>query len=390
MESFDYCKVELSTPSLCTFVFNCIGSVPALCRSKSNLSSVKHVNIDVLVNCTTEVSLTLLSWLVELVNIKSLMITSCTLKVLSFLPDLLKIEFCSLCNLKLLKLKACIGLPLSIPNGALFYVDNIPIREVTQTESMRNLRILDPIEHLAKCDAAQSSELSFFVFPTCLFSCHTLTSLDLLCYLPCTFPNSLDLPALTSLSLDTFNFSVGDDGRVEPFSTLNGLNSLIIRRCKIPNRDQHNLCISSATLVNLTIETYPFHYHKVELSTPSLCTFEFVCTGGVPALCGSTNNLSFLKHVNINVFSLANCTTVSRALLSWLVELVNIKSLIITSCTLKVLSWIPELLKVEFRSLCNLKLLKLKPRGGLPVSIPNGALYFLIQNSPSAKVEIIR
>jgi hypothetical protein len=82
MESFDYCKIELSTPSLCTFVFNCIGSVPALCRSKSNLSSVKHVNIDVLVNCTTEVSLTLLSWLVELVNIKSLMITSCTLKVL--------------------------------------------------------------------------------------------------------------------------------------------------------------------------------------------------------------------------------------------------------------------------------------------------------------------
>jgi hypothetical protein len=71
--------------------------------------------------------------------------------------------------------------------------------------------------------------------------------------------------------------------------------------------------------------------------TPSLCTFEFVCTGGVPALCGSTNNLSSVKHVNINVLSLANCTTVSRALLSWLVELVNIKSLIITSCTHKVL-----------------------------------------------------
>jgi hypothetical protein len=212
------------------------------------------------------------------------------------------------------------------------HFDHNGITELSLLERIVNYAISHNVQRLRinfRCHSQQ--------FPTCLFSCHTLTSLDLLCYLPCTFPNSLDLPALTSLSLDTFNFSVGDDGRVEPFSTLNGLNSLIIRRCKIPDRHEHNLCISSATLVNLTIETYPFHYHKVELSTPSLCTFEFVCTGGVPALCGSTNNLSSLKHVNINVFSLANCTTVSRALLSWLVELVNIKSLIITSCTLKVL-----------------------------------------------------
>ncbi|XP_045822817.1 putative F-box/FBD/LRR-repeat protein At1g78760 [Trifolium pratense] len=235
----------------------------------------------------------------------------------------------------------------------------------------------------------------FHHFPTGVFSCHTLTSLDLYVGHPTTdeqllFPNSLDLPALTSLSLNSFTFCVGDDGRVDPFSTLSSLNSLIIRRCKVRDANAHNLCISSATLVNLTIETGPYDYCKVELSTPILCTFDFVCTGGVPALCGSNNNLSSVKHVNINVKSFANCTEVSLALLSWLVELANIKSLIITSSTLKVLSWLPELLEFEFRSLCNLKLLKLKTDmyTPLPLSIPNGTLYFLLQNSPSAKVEI--
>jgi hypothetical protein len=180
-------------------------------------------------------------------------------------------------------------------------------------------------------------------FPTCLFSCHTLTSLDLCVCYPTPFygflfPTSLDLPALTSLSLNSFKFCVGDDGRVDPFSTLNCLNSLIIRNCSVHDHDAHNLCISSVTLVNLTIETYPGYYRKVELSTPSLCTFDFNCTGNVPALCGSDNDLSSVKHVNINVMCSVNWTTeVSLALLSWLVELVNVKSLMITSSTLKVL-----------------------------------------------------
>ncbi|CAJ2639866.1 unnamed protein product [Trifolium pratense] len=235
----------------------------------------------------------------------------------------------------------------------------------------------------------------FHHFPTGVFSCHTLTSLGLYVGHPIKdeqilFPNSLDLPALTSLSLHAFTFCVGDDGRVDPFSTLSSLNSLIIRYCKVRDANAHNLCISSATLVNLTIETDRHDYCEVELSTPILCTFNFVGKGGVPALCGSNSNLSSVNHVNINVMSPANRTEVSLALLSWLVELANIKSLIITFWTLEVLSWLPELLEFEFRSLCNLKLLKLKADKytPLPLSIPNGTLYFLLQNSPSAKVEI--
>jgi hypothetical protein len=68
---------------------------------------------------------------------------------------------------------------------------------------------------------------TFQHFPPCLFSCHNLTSLrisnDYIYGDRILFPNSLNFPALTSLSLSYFNFSVGDDGRVEPFSAFNKL-----------------------------------------------------------------------------------------------------------------------------------------------------------------------
>jgi hypothetical protein len=90
-------------------------------------------------------------------------------------------------------------------------------------------------------------------FPPCLFSRHNLTSLHISVAYPhrTLFPNSLNFPALTNLSLQSFDFSVDDDGRVEPFSAFNKLNSLIIKYCKV--LDNQNLCISSATLAHLTI-----------------------------------------------------------------------------------------------------------------------------------------
>ncbi|GAU50207.1 hypothetical protein TSUD_376600 [Trifolium subterraneum] len=117
-------------------------------------------------------------------------------------------------------------------------------------------------------------------FPSCFFSCYTLTSLDLYVgpriYDQITlFPNSLKLPALTSLSLYQFAFPVDDNGRAKPFSTFNRLNSLFIDSCIV--LDAQKLCISSATLANLTIQTKyrPVNFREIELSTPSLCTFAF-------------------------------------------------------------------------------------------------------------------
>lgn len=54
---------------------------------------------------------------------------------------------------------------------------------------------------------------------------------------------------------------------------------------------------------------------------------------------------------------------------------------------LKVLSLVPDLLKVEFHSLCTLKSLKIKT--DRTSSIDDDMVGFLIQNSPSAKVDII-
>lgn len=77
--------------------------------SKSNLSSIKHVDFGVGLN-SADSPLVLFNWLVELANIESLTVSYTTLQVLSSIPDLLKIEFPSLRNLKSLKVKSCVPL----------------------------------------------------------------------------------------------------------------------------------------------------------------------------------------------------------------------------------------------------------------------------------------
>jgi len=176
-------------------------------------------------------------------------------------------------------------------------------------------------------------------FPPSFFSCHTLTTLKLtIDYYSHQnlFPNSLNLPQLTDLSLHRFIFCVGNNGRVNPFSTLIKLNSLVITGCIV--RDYLNLCIVSATLANLTIQTgHSMSAMKFQLSTPSLCTF--VYCGHVPfeKLGASNSNLSSIEHVNLNVGMWLTSADNPVFLLNWLVELANIKSLSVTSRTLKVI-----------------------------------------------------
>jgi len=176
-------------------------------------------------------------------------------------------------------------------------------------------------------------------FAPSFFSCHTLTTLKLtIDYYSHQnlFPISLNLPQITNLSLHGFIFCVGDDGLVNPFSTLNKLNSLVITGCIV--RDNQNLCISCATLASLTVETgFSKSEMKFQLSTPSLCTF--VYCGHVPfqKLCASNSNLSCINHVNLDVGVWLTGAENPLLLLNWLVEIANIKSLSVTSRTLKVI-----------------------------------------------------
>jgi len=194
-------------------------------------------------------------------------------------------------------------------------------------------------------------------FPPSFFSCRTLTSLSLnlsngrRTYGRKLFPNSLNFPTLLSLSLESFVLCVGNDGRVEPFSALKSLKCLIVDKCEV--WDARNLCISITTLVKLTILMHHYDPEKsfgIELSAPSLCSFDF---RGIPVqkLCGSKSNISSIKHVKINVDMAPRSGDTHLVLLDWLVELVNIESLTVSSSTLQVLYkmfWFDKILAVSF------------------------------------------
>jgi hypothetical protein len=175
---------------------------------------------------------------------------------------------------------------------------------------------------------------------SCVSKCQTLTSLKLSVYprgrdnYTEFFPKSLNLPLLTSLDLTHFTFCGDKNGCAEPFSSFTKLNSLVIRNCK--TKDAQILSISSETLVNLALHYYYyslFNFAKIELSTPSLCTFTFPETLD-QKIYGS--GLSSVKQVNIAAPDFAVSAKRALVLLSWFQDLVSVESLIVTSTTLQV------------------------------------------------------
>jgi len=172
----------------------------------------------------------------------------------------------------------------------------------------------------------------------CISSSQTLTSLRLSIlpkgrynYWRTLFPNSLDLPALTCLHLGNFTFCATDDGRIDPFSAFNSLSDLIIDNCSV--KGANILCISSQTLVSLTIRNHSFDNYQIELSAPSLRTFAFT---GTPYQTLLGTNLSSVKKVIIDTEMLANYSVPPLVLLSWLSSLANIESLTVSASTLQV------------------------------------------------------
>ncbi|GAU29481.1 hypothetical protein TSUD_65160 [Trifolium subterraneum] len=65
----------------------------------------------------------------------------------------------------------------------------------------------------------------------------------------------------------------------------------------------------------------------------------------------------------------------------------SLHSLTIACCT--VLSLVPNLFKVKLHSLCNLKSLKVKGGVSTSATIPGRIVDFLLQNSPTANVDLI-
>ncbi|XP_058782803.1 putative F-box/LRR-repeat protein At5g02930 isoform X3 [Vicia villosa] len=183
------------------------------------------------------------------------------------------------------------------------------------------------------------------------------------------------------------------------------------------------LFISSATLVNFTMhaESDEDNQYKIDLCTPSLCTFAF---RGIPYQEISWSNISSLKHVDIDAQLFPyTCSGPPLFLFNWLSEFGNIKSLTVTTNTLQSLTLVPDLLEFKIPFMGKLKFLKVKIEeieydlhmmlcddklqnvkseeeaariqkafdSGLEPSplVPDGIVDFLLQNSPSAEVDLV-
>ncbi|XP_058782727.1 putative F-box/LRR-repeat protein At3g18150 isoform X2 [Vicia villosa] len=227
------------------------------------------------------------------------------------------------------------------------------------------------------------------------FSSSTLKSLKLTCGdfvfgVNTEFPNSLHFPALTTLSLSYFTFTSNHDGCAEPFSTFNMLTTLIINQCVVLN--EKNLCISNTRLESLSItmhrHNYPGTLFKIELCAPNLHTFSYI-GNHISKLVGSKSIFSSIKQLIINVRCFDMYVGYSPIICNWLDEISNIESLTLDTYTLEVLSCFPDFLKLEPPSLLNLKSLKIETYRLSDVSEFDRTVDFLLQNSPSAKVEII-
>ena len=181
-------------------------------------------------------------------------------------------------------------------------------------------------------------------FPSFLFSSQTLTSLHLTVgpFRKILFPNSLNCPTLTTLTLRSFYFGAAgdDDGCAEPFSSFNRLHTLVIHNFKLLP-DAQILCISSTTLVNLTIsghEFYTNHSYVCKLSSPTLCNVSYTGILYQKPFC---THLCSVKHIYIDGRYINHSVQhYSGILLSWLLELANVKSLTISSNTLQVLHFL--------------------------------------------------
>jgi hypothetical protein len=138
--------------------------------------------------------------------------------------------------------------------------------------SMLEPRILETIVSYAISHNVQQLGLSVSTdiaqIPDNMFSCQTLTHLKLAIYSRgghhILFPESLNLPALTSLQLENLRFCAADNGRAEPFSTFNKLSSLLISNCTMSGVGG-TLCISNVTLVNFTLYNQLSKFYKIDL-----------------------------------------------------------------------------------------------------------------------------
>ncbi|XP_058733923.1 uncharacterized protein LOC131605602 [Vicia villosa] len=229
-------------------------------------------------------------------------------------------------------------------------------------------------------------------------------------------PKSLNLPALTRLDLTYFAFCGGENSCIEPFLAFTKLNTLVLRNCKIlslvPNLLEVKL-LSLCNLKSLEVELVPLHNGSL------LLLMKDAMLKKAAAESASDSELATAASPNEKVIVLLFCYT----------QVVNFFAVTTDSVAFSafwmILSLVPGLFEVKLASLSNLKFMEIKLesdshqmglpymvkdamlkkataksrkeaaklrkafKAGLqPTPIPDGVVDFLLQNSPSAKVDI--
>ncbi|XP_047165178.1 putative F-box/LRR-repeat protein At4g15060 [Vigna umbellata] len=147
-----------------------------------------------------------------------------------------------------------------------------------------------------------STKFVYYSIPI-IFSSPSLTSFTLV-FSNCIIfklPQSLELPALKTLSLTNVSFTARDsDECAEPFSSCFLLNSLVLLGCSLSNPDKV-LSISNPNLSRLTMKRYTEVKYKIVLSTPNL-THLAIRSWITLHEVSSTCDLALLEEANIEAF----------------------------------------------------------------------------------------
>ncbi|XP_061368828.1 F-box/LRR-repeat protein 13-like [Gastrolobium bilobum] len=201
-----------------------------------------------------------------------------------------------------------------------------------------------------------------------IFSCHSLTSLDLSlrhCRGKAILPKTLDLPELINCHLRKVAFSSSDDynGPAEPFSNCKKLRTLVIDCCTL--HEAESLYILNENVVNLTVRFNILNCHpsNVQICTPNLISFTFV--GGLLSDGGAVHtlfehNLDFLEEARIEAWCVLPTPKIAGTLQKLLKRFNHIKSLTLSSATLEVVAVIPDFPDAEPVGFGNLKSLIVK------------------------------
>ena len=179
---------------------------------------------------------------------------------------------------------------------------------------------------------ARVRQISDLELPPSIFSSRSLTYLKLGFWQiygsnsgKTTFPKSLNLPSLKTLHLRCLTFTTSDDGRAEPFSACNMLDTLVIICCYLQDNAQV-LCISNSNVSSLTVgSNYVYdkaHNYNVVLCTPKLTSL--TASGRPTFKAPSAHDLPFLEEVNID-YIYYNKPYEDFVMIGWLQLLAHVK-----------------------------------------------------------------